>query len=514
MSVMPVPDPAVPDHRFPRFVGLVAWLERHRTPVLVLAAAAIAGALLLDIAIPSYPIAGFYLVPITLAALTLRVRFTLVVSLICLGLAIYVAAVQGRTDGPTITVVCFSVLSGAGLIALAYLVKQVGRLYETERATTERLESLATQLQTLQEVVVLDSDRPLSDLLGRVIEQGSQLLGSDGCCVCHLDSESHVLIVSAATGMAPHAGDVMPLADSQDPISRALADRQPVAVSDNRSDGAAAPFRRTSGPAAGALLAVPLLVRQEPYGVMALSYREPRPFTDVDVRLAASFGGQVALAIENARLRDEAEQNAVAGERSRLARDLHDSVTQSLFAATLKAEAVRRRWRPVSAEARRHVEDMERLTRGALAEMRTLLLEMRPQALAESSLRALLEQLAAATEGRTAIEVELTVTGARQLPPDVTVTLYRIAQEALHNMEHHAGARSAWVMLDLSAPDVRLVVGDDGRGFDVASVPTERLGLRIMRERAEAAGVRLCVRSEDGDGTVVTAEWSDAGQDC
>ena len=100
------------------------------------------------------------------------------------------------------------------------------------------------------------------------------------------------------------------------------------------------------------------------------------------MRLAASFGGQVALAIENARLRDEIGQAAAATERSRLARDLHDSVTQSLFAASLKAEAIRRRWRPTTDEARENVEDVERLARGALAEMRTLLMEMRPDALA------------------------------------------------------------------------------------------------------------------------------------
>ena len=131
-----------------------------------------------------------------------------------------------------------------------------------------------------------------------------------------------------------------------DPIVRALAEHAPVAV--------------PGGEAGGALLAVPLLVRNEAYGVLALTYREEREFTDLDVRLAASFGGQVALAIENARLRDEIGQAAAATERSRLARDLHDSVTQSLFAASLKAEAIRRRWRPTTRRGAR-----ERRGRGA-----------------------------------------------------------------------------------------------------------------------------------------------------
>ena len=128
--------------RFPRLVGRITALGRHRAFVMTLVVATVVGALALDLAFPSYPIAGFYLVPVTLAALTLRVRETILVSLVCLALALYVIVIQDRWDGPTITVVCFSVLSGAALIALSYLFKQVDQLYETERSTTEMLESL------------------------------------------------------------------------------------------------------------------------------------------------------------------------------------------------------------------------------------------------------------------------------------------------------------------------------------------------------------------------------------
>jgi signal transduction histidine kinase len=263
----------------------------------------------------------------------------------------------------------------------------------------------------------------------------------------------------------------------------------------------------SGGEKEGALLAVPLLVRTEPYGVLALGYGGERAFTDLDVRLAASFGGQVALAIENARLRDEVRQAAAASERSRLARDLHDSVTQSLFAASLKAEAARRRWRPASVEARQNLEDVERLARGALAEMRTLLMEMRPDALAGASLPHLLEMLAAAAEGGSRVRVGVDVQGAAQLPQHVSVTLFRIAQEALQNMTLHSGAEEAWVMLDTTGAEVRLSVRDDGRGFDVATVSSEHLGLRMMRERAEDAGVGVAVESVPGAGTTVRATW-------
>ena len=470
----------------------VSSLRRHRLLVITLVIASIGGALLLDLAIPSYPIAGFYLVPVTLAALTMRARTTLAVSLLCLGLALYVIVIQDRWDGPTITVVCFSVLSGAALIALSYLFKQVDQLYETERSTTEMLESLAAQLQTLQEVVVLDSDRPLSDLLGRVIDQASQLLGSDGCCVYRYDPQSLELEVAAASGVSSGSG-ITSMARTDEPIVRALAARVPVAVEMNE--------------AGGALLAVPLLVRREAYGVLALTYRGRRSFNDLDVRLAASFGGQVALAIENARLRDDISQAAAATERSRLARDLHDSVTQSLFAASLKAEVIRRRWRPTSDEARENVEDVERLTRGALAEMRTLLMEMRPDSLAEASLATLLEQLAAATEGGSRVTVRVEVLGNAQLPRHASVALFRIAQEALQNVNRHSGATQAWVMLEATGAEVRLTVRDNGHGFDQANVTPDHLGIAMMRERADEAGVELLMESAPGAGTTVTALW-------
>ena len=388
--------------------------------------------------------------------------------------------------------VCFSVLSGAALIALSHLFKQVGELYEAERSTTAMLESLAAQLQTLQEVVVLDYERPLSELLGGVVDQARQLLGCDDCWVYRHDRQNAVLVAAAAGG-APRHGEILPVAAAEDPIVRAHVERAPVVLS--------------AGLDRGALLAVPLLVRTEPYGVLALTCEGGRSFTDLDVRLAASFGGQVALALENARLRDEVRRAAAAGERSRLARDLHDSVTQALFAASLKAEAIRRRWRPASDEARENVQDVERLARGALAEMRTLLMEMHPDALAEASLPRLLELLAAAAEGGSRVAVHVDVRGAARLPEHVGVALFRTAQEALQNMSRHSGATEAWVILDSAAPIVRLSVRDDGRGFDTAAVPTDHLGLRMMRERAEDAGIRVTVESAPGAGTTVTATW-------
>jgi signal transduction histidine kinase len=139
--------------------------------------------------------------------------------------------------------------------------------------------------------------------------------------------------------------------------------------------------------------------------------------------------------------------------------------------------------------------------------MRTLLMEMRPAALAEASLPRLLELLAAAAEGGSRVAVHVDVRGAARLPEHVNVALFRTAQEALQNMSRHSGAGEAWVMLDTTGSVIRLSVRDDGRGFDVAAVPPEHLGLRMMREHAEDAGIRVAVESAPGAGTTVTATW-------
>ena len=203
----------------------------------------------------------------------------------------------------------------------------------------------------------------------------------------------------------------------------------------------------------------------------------------------------------------KAAEEAVVAERNRLARDLHDAVTQTLFSASLLAEVLPDLFRLQPAEAEKRLEELRQLTRGALAEMRTLLVELRPSALTDIPLSDLLRQLGDATIGRARLPVEIVVDGEADLPGDVQVALYRIAQEALNNSVKYAHASSANINLRLSAASVRLTVIDNGVGFDPENIPPNHFGLRIMRERAEAIGARLSVYSEPGQGTQITVTW-------
>jgi signal transduction histidine kinase len=258
-----------------------------------------------------------------------------------------------------------------------------------------------------------------------------------------------------------------------------------------------------------ASLAVPLAVQDEARGALTLYYAQPRAFTDEEVGLASAFAAQAALAIENARLQAQARQAAALEERQRLARELHDAVTQTLFSTALIGEVLPELWEVDPAEGRARLEELRRLTRGALAEMRALLVELRPGALTELPLGELLRQLAQATVGRTRLEIGVEVSGQPDgpLPPDVQVALYRIAQEALSNAARHARAGRARVRLDHEPVGLALVVEDDGRGFDPAAVPPGHLGVGIMRERAAAVGAALRVDSAPGAGTRVAVEW-------
>lgn len=238
-----------------------------------------------------------------------------------------------------------------------------------------------------------------------------------------------------------------------------------------------------------------------------------------------------ALLLENARLYEQSQELAVLEERSRLARELHDAVTQTLFSASLVAEALPATWEKDPREGRGLLQELRGLSRGALAEMRTLLLELRPAALLETRLEDLLRQLGEAASGREGIPVSVQVEGLASslmppLPSDVHIALYRITQEALNNVVKHARAHQVTVRLCYTAEyqaatmpktggeqptevglSLLLSIRDDGRGFDPAHISHERLGLGIMQERAQAIGALLTIESQPGHGTQVSVLW-------
>jgi signal transduction histidine kinase len=207
--------------------------------------------------------------------------------------------------------------------------------------------------------------------------------------------------------------------------------------------------------------------------------------------------------------RREGERAAL--ERQRIARDLHDSVSQSLFSTTLHVRTAQhtlaREGLDSTGPVGEELSEIGQLTRGALAEMRALIFELRPGALAEEGLVAALTKQASALSAREGLVIEVDGPGERlPLGPEAEEQLYRLGQEALANVVKHARASSATVRIAVKDETVLVEVSDDGRGFDPAAVGREHFGLRSMRGRVADLGGRLEVTSKLGRGTVLRVE--------
>ncbi|MCL5960627.1 MAG: GAF domain-containing protein, partial [Chloroflexi bacterium] len=407
-----------------------------------------------------------------------------------------------------------------GIANSAAIAIENARLYREEQERHREDEQRRRVAESLRGILaVLNSSRPLSEILDYIVDQARWLLGSDAGLICRLQDDQQVLRIQSARGLGAEFTPEVTVRVGEGVIGRAVLTRQPVTVPDViaalsnedslTQDPACRPYMVSSGIRNRAMLAVPLIVKDKVYGGITLYYKEPREFSAEEIELAAAFADQAALAIENARLRGQAEESAAAAERSRLARDLHDAVTQTLFSASLIAEVLPRLWERSPDEARRRLEELRQLTRGALAEMRTLLLELRPAALTEVALAELLRQLAEAITGRARVPVSVEIEGECQAAPEVQVALYRIAQEALNNVAKHAAANRASVSLRCQPGRVELCVRDDGKGVDLSGVAPGHLGLDIMNERAEAIGATLSLTSRPGHGTQVLVVWQE-----
>jgi signal transduction histidine kinase len=254
------------------------------------------------------------------------------------------------------------------------------------------------------------------------------------------------------------------------------------------------------------LMALPLTVREKPLGTITLYFEAPLSLRPAEMRLFQSFANILALAVYNTELVAQTSKLATVEERARLARELHDSVTQSLFSLNLTLKAARRNIDANPEKADKLLDNVQDLAQGALAEMRALIFELRPQALANEGLTSALEKHADSVKARSGLPVRLEINGDRRLPIETEEALYQIAREALHNVVKHSQATEAWVKLGMKGPDVTLSIRDNGRGFDTEKLKTDggsHIGTSTMRERANAIGGTIEITSAPGSGTEV-----------
>jgi PAS domain S-box-containing protein len=421
------------------------------------------------------------------------------------------------------------------LSLLAAIGQQVGlavenaRLYEVEHERYEEAERRRQVAAGMRETLAaINSRQSLPEILDFIVRQACGLLGCDATAVQRLESKEGPLQFQSACGLDTELVSSLVFPSDLSVTGQVLQERHPIAVPDTAAHAARVTREHDWPPEPQrallqqhvnrfpSLLSVPLVVRDDDYGVFTFYYREPHRFSEEEVQLAQSIADQAALAIESARLRARAEQAAALAERSRLARELHDSVTQSLYSVTMYTEAAARLLTTgQEAPATEYLRDARDTAQEALREMRLLIFELRPLALEESGLAGALQARLDAVEKRGGVQAELRVEGvegmadAEWLPLSVQQELYHVAQEALNNSLKHAKAQHLQVCLGLQGAVVRLEISDDGVGFDPATAGDQGgLGLRGMRERVQRIGGQLQIESAPDQGSKVTVEVS------
>jgi signal transduction histidine kinase len=410
-------------------------------------------------------------------------------------------------------------LSAGDLSARTGLSYGKGELSQLAHAFDEMAESLEQAHQMLEQRVA-DRTRELSALydvmavasasldLETVLESSLDrvlaVMGSEVGAIHLLDETKGVLRLATWRGVPP---DLVAKIESV-PVDSGLAGwviehGEPLIVP-NIATGLR-PLLALPASSFQAYVGAPIRAKGRVLGVLSVVGETGRQFKAEEVTLLASIADEVGVAVENARLYQQAEQLAVMKERERLARELHDSATQSLYSLTLMAEAGQRLARAGEVErAEGYLARLGEIGQQALKEMRLLVYQLRPLALQREGLVGALQQRLDAVEGRVGVEARLLTEGLVELPAPVEEGLYRIAQEALNNALKHAAATSVTVYIRAEGERVELEVVDDGLGFAPDTVGDRGgMGLTSMRERAEKLGGSLTVLSAPGEGTRV-----------
>ena len=387
------------------------------------------------------------------------------------------------------------------------------QLKESYANLEQRVADRTRELATLNEIAsVVSRSLNLNEILESALQVTTRAMGMEAGAVLLKNEDEQTLDLVLQIGLSPQfQACVKQLSLSSGAAGAAALTGRPVI---RHVQDYSEAYLRQAVEAEGLKLVVsiPLVAKGQLLGVMNLCTHQERTLAErtlarEELDMLASIGNQVGVAIENARLYERAAETATTAERSRLARELHDAVTQTLFSVTLIAEVLPRLWEKNPDLGRQRLGEIHQLARGALAEMRSLLIELRPASLLETEVQELFRYLANAFSGRNLVPVDLEVEGQAELPPEVKVALYRIAQEALNNVARHAGASRVILRVRLQPERASLEVEDNGQGFDPAHRPPGHFGLQSMQERAESIGARLEVETRLGQGTRVSLLW-------
>jgi signal transduction histidine kinase len=366
----------------------------------------------------------------------------------------------------------------------------------------------STAFRALSDVVLaIAAEHEVEPVLQRLVHSARELGGARYAALGIPDGEG-AFECFITSGMSDELiASMGPLPRTHGMLGAMLDSAEPHLTDDITADPRFRGWWPRSHPMMRSFLGVPIVARGEVIGALYLTEKEGGgTFSLADQRLIVLLAAHAAIAIENARLHERSRELSIVEERNRLARELHDSVTQRLFGVALAAESastlLARDPDAAAAELRR----VSELARGAMEELRAVVFELRPGSLEAEGLATVLRKHVDVLRRVSGVGIELKVRDVPRLAPDQATQVLRIAQEALGNALRHSAASHIKVALESHDGTLSLKVLDDGVGFDASAVRGQRLGLTSMRERAEELGGKLHVESVLHAGTLVQLE--------
>jgi signal transduction histidine kinase len=400
-----------------------------------------------------------------------------------------------------------AVLVGA-IVSFLRIRKLKLRLKNMEADLDSRSTQIEQQHMELESLYRADDELRrhlhLDEVLQSLVNTAVELLHADKGSLLVWDDQREKLHARATYGFAPETIEIMSFSKGQGLAGKVALSGEPAIVEDAQIDERVTPGIIQAESIRG-LIQIPIRVAGETYGIFSADYLQPHHFTEEEIRLLSAFAQRAGLAIETARLYEREAQIAVMQERNRLARDLHDSVTQSLYGVSLYAEVAAQLLKSGELEkAGKNLQELKAMALDALAEMRLLIYELRPSVFEAEGLVAAIQARLDAVEGRVGLETNLVIEGDISLPAKIEAGLYRIVQEALNNVLKHSHARTVTITLAQQEGLVCLEVADDGVGFDpVQACEAGCMGLHGMQERAQELDAEFEIVSQKGRGARV-----------
>jgi len=369
----------------------------------------------------------------------------------------------------------------------------------------QRVADRTHELEALYDVSAAASraqDSP--SLINILLERSLAALNSTAGMILLLDDAAMRLV--ASHGLSPDwSTNLMTSLADNTLLTDALMQHDPLLIPNLNRETRAPAFMRVGEPLT--MILAPLSAKGQMLGLMGLARNASQSFDLDEVALLVSIVSQVETAVHTDQLRQLAQRATVLEERERLARDLHDSVTQSLYGLATLTEAGKMRLESGDVQASAHLlTRIGQTARQAIREMRLFLHQLRPSVLEREGLVSALELRLAAVEGRSDVRARLEADESLRLPPEVETALYHIAQEALNNALKHAATSAVTVRLSRFGLGFKLEVIDEGCGFDPERVGGGGMGLDNMRARAKAIGAKFEIQSQPGEGTCVSVQ--------